>query len=754
MENLKCTTEAARWGEAFPIGNGHMGAMIYGGVKKEQIDLSENTFFSGSASRENSQPGSAEAFYRMRKQIDNSEYDAAHETAEQFMGVRHDYGTNLPVGKIWITYQESGEPVQEYVRELSMEEGTVYTRYERGPNPVERRAWMAHSPNLLVYEVTAGQPFSCCISYEGYTKNAQIKAAGSSLTFIEYAHETMHCDETTGVALGGFVKIETDGNVQVEGTQLRITEATGLVLLLSMDTDFQKAGKTIEECVQTAADRIEAVDMEGLECIRRNHIAETREAMDACTLELNGAADQETSLAAQLFQYGRYLLWSASREDSRLPAHLQGIWNDNVACRIGWTCDMHLDINTQMNYWPAEVTNLPGTAKPLFRWIKEDLVESGARSARENYGLNGWVAEIVSNAWAFTTPYWGVPIAPCPTGGVWILTHMWEHYAFTGDLEFLEQEAFAPLEGAAEFFADYVFLKDGRYQCGPAISPENSFQIGEKVYQISNSCTYELTMIRELFTIYRKACVALHRESEPLYQKTGEILEKLVDFRILQDGTLAEWQHDYPAADRQHRHTSHLLGLFPFDQITLEKTPLLAQAAKATLREKLDPPEGWEDTGWARSMLMLYEARLQDGEAAYGHIRSMLEHLLEPNGMIIHPPTRGAGSFAPVYEMDGNTGLTSCIAEMLLQSHGNQLHLLPALPGAWKSGRVRGLRARGNVTVDMEWNEEGTVEITLYSTMSQRVQVVCDKKLREVYLLGGQPFLLSFQKGQEEGKRA
>ncbi|MDO5423349.1 MAG: glycoside hydrolase N-terminal domain-containing protein [Eubacteriales bacterium] len=780
---------AKRWGEAFAIGNGQMGGMVYGGIEKERIDLSENTFFSGNASDRNNQPHAAEAFSRMREEAAREDFGAVHETAKEFIGVRGNYGTNLPVGSLVIETGLSGEMAENYERSLDIRKGVVEACWDYQGGKVRSRAFASHVHKVLYYEMSGeGVTFSFRMRFESPRDGEYVNYNIGGLYFECEAKESMHSDGTTGTLLIGKAAVHTDGFPKAAGDGLEIRNASRVAVYVMMETDFEKekgvgvkaeaaetvpaateglrekaemgagaasaapaeklrdaaaseasdavtgasAAETVpesEEAVHTAESaellreltggmesgrlgKIHKMQMEmnrklvafeGLpaEQLLEEHTADMEALADRVTLEIEG--EGHAAQIPEMFQMGRYLLYSASREDSALPAHLQGVWNDNVACRIGWTCDMHLDINTQMNYWPAEVTNLPETTKPLFSWIRDSLAVNGRQTARESYGLKGWVAELVSNSWGFAAPYWASPIAPCPTGGVWILTHMWEHYLSTQDRKFLSKEAYPLIEEAVEFFEGYLFEdENGNLTCGPSISPENTFVGADgKGYQISNGCTYEILMIRELFQIYLEASEILHKEKK-LTEKVRMDLKRLLPYRITEDGRIAEWSHGYPAADPQHRHTSHLLGVFPFAQITPENRKL-AKAAETTIQAKLTPEENWEDTGWARSMLMLYEARLRHPDQAWRHICAMLDKLLEPNGFIIHPPTRGAGSFDNVYELDGNTGFTSCIAEMLMQSHNGVIRLLPCLPKEWKSGHVKGLVARGGVQVEIEW---------------------------------------------------
>lgn len=749
---------AGRWGEAFPLGNGQIGAMVFGQKSEqipgkiycERINLTENTFYSGEPPRAANHPQASEAFQRMREEDKKGRYDEVHREAQNFIGRRENYGSHLPTGDLYIVYQDGditadgpgfedrearkgrvGREDKEARKDREVREDKK-DRYERGLDISEGRAWVyrADSGNRILEEVRVSHPdkvlliriqsdrrLNIKIRFEPYNGEGGVRceSEGSSregsgakgLHFWADAFETMHCEKKAGVHLEGALTAKTDGSIRCENNELVLSDSSRIEIYVAMETDFGQNSSDISDAVlyQKAWQRCKLAGERGIASVIQRHREDMKRLTSGTELELNGT-DTLSEKLPFLFQYGRYLLFCSSREDSVLPAHLQGIWNDNVACRIGWTCDMHLDINTQMNYWPAEFSGLGESTKPLFRWIKERLVPEGRKTARISYGLPGWVGELVSNAWGYAAPYWADSIAPCPTGGLWILTHMWEHYLYTEDVEFLREEAFPLIEEAVAFFEGYVYKNaKGQFICGPSISPENSFLYEGIPLQISSGCTYEILMIRELFTIYMRAYEILKADDRKRYEHIKEITANLLPYRILENGCIAEWDHGLPEADPQHRHTSHLLGLFPFAQITPEETPKLCRAAENTIQRKLTPPQNWEDTGWARSMLMLYEARLQNGDNAYAHIQNMAKNLLEPNGMVYHPPTRGAGAFDHVYELDGNTGLTSCIAEMLIQSHNGRIRLLPALPKEWRAGRIFRFHARGGVEIDLEWQD-------------------------------------------------
>ncbi len=746
--NISSKQPANKWSEGYPLGNGHMGAMISSGNLVSRIDLSENTFYSGEKSSNNNQKDAEKAFYKMREHAIIGDYEKVHKIAEKFIGIRKNYGTNLPVGYLQIDYGTSPEEVSNYERNLNIMDGIADCTFSIGQDTVKEEVFVSHPDNIMIYHLVFRENRKIKITFNPGNSFGDTEYRENSLQFTCYAYETKHCDELSGVMLAGYGHVITDGICDTALDGLYISNARDIRLYFYMNTDFKREFSSKEigriKLKEEVKEQVKVCMDKEFAKIRDEHIKDIRKLMERVHLKLSGK-DSLVEKIPLLFQYGRYLLLSSSRNDSRLPAHLQGIWNDNVACRIGWTCDMHLDINTQMNYWPAEITNLTETVEPLIDWIKDDLSLSGEITAKESYGLSGWVGELVSNAWGYAAPYWASPIAPCPTGGIWVLMQLWERYLFTEDEEFLRNTAFPLIQSAAVFFNQYIFQDDktGWFTSGPSISPENSFLYKDKAFQISNGCTYEILMIRELFQVYLASCSILQLENSGLFKEVSEKLPKLMPYRITKEGTIAEWSHMLPPVDPQHRHTSHLLGLFPFSQLTLEETPELCEAAKKTIDGKLIPEENWEDTGWARSMLILYEARLSNGNDAYLHIKSMTSHLLEPNKLVYHPPTRGAYAFDHVYELDGNTGLTTSIAEMLLQSHNGILRLLPALPEVWETGSVTGLLARGNITVDLFW-EKGQLKFAkLLSKKDRKCQVSYKGVKQEINLIKGIPYIFS-----------
>jgi alpha-L-fucosidase 2 len=434
------------------------------------------------------------------------------------------------------------------------------------------------------------------------------------------------------------------------------------------------------------------------------------------------AGGDDPHLLALFYQYGRYLLIAGSRPDSPLPTNLQGLWNDNLACKMGWTCDFHLDINMQQNYWPAETGNLTECNEPLFRLI-ESLREPGRRTARKIYGADGWVCHVFTNAWGYTAPGWGLGWGLHPTGGIWIASHLWEHYLFTGDKEFLESRAYPVLKEAAEFFLDYMVEhpRHGWLVTGPAVSPENTFLTpdgGRCAESMGPAC--DSVLVRDLYDSCIKASSVLGIDAE-LREKIEAARSKLPPLMIGKYGQLQEWLEDHEEADPAHRHTSHLIALCPSAQITPGKTPQLAKAARVTLERRLSQ-ENWEDVEWSRANLINFFARLEDAEAAHGHLLGLLREDTDDNLLTF---SRGgiAGAQQNIFVVDGNSAGTAGLGEMLLQSHAGEIHLLPALPQSWPEGSIQGVRARGGIEVDIEWRGGRLSSATLLSDSVTTCQV-------------------------------
>lgn len=750
---------AKNWTEALPLGNGHTGAMVYGGTGIEKIDLTENTCYSGEISDFNSQENASMYIPQIRDALFRNDYKKADELSQHITGRKLNYGTNLPFGNLILDFENQKDEVTEYTRELQLENALSVVKYKKGNVQYIREFFVSHPNKVAVMRVSCSEPdildFSASIDGWDNPHSVEIGKDGD-MVLNGHAYETIHSDGKVGVTIHGRMRvIAQNGTVSTQDNKICIKGAESAVILLAIGTDFADSDIAVscKKCIDAAA----AVTYEDLKSI---HINDHQSLFNRVTFELPGNSNsylptdqrlneikkggEDPALTALMFQYGRYLLMSSSREDSPLPAHLQGIWNDNIACRIGWTCDMHLDINTEMNYWPTEVTNLSECGTPLFNWVEDRLVPSGKQTAKNTYGLDGWVAHVLSNAFGYSAPGWGLSWGLGPTCGMWVATHLWEHYQFTGDKEFLHNEVYPVYREALKFFLGYL-TKDpesGYYLSGPSISPENCFMYdwnNSIVANVSMGTVCDTIIIRELLNSFISTCEILDIKDD-LLAETKEKLEKLPPFKIGRLGQLQEWFYDFDEPDPHHRHSTHLLSVFPFSQITPGETPELARAARVTIKKRTSPEWTWEDTGWARSLLINYTARLQDTETFYRFILAFQRGLTNDNLLSFCPP--GAGADTNVFEMDGTTGLCSGIAESLMQSHNGVINLLPALPEKWDAGSVKGLRARGGYVVDIVWKEHKPVSAGIYSEHGGTCTIKYKDKILQIDTGKGERYIL------------
>lgn len=718
---------AKEWMEAMPLGNGRIGAMVYGGIDRDRVALNEITLWAGQRDSMQNDYCGPEHLAEIRQAFFDGDLKKGNDLTHEYLRGRSvSFGTHLPLGDMVLDFTYPSKNISNYRRQLDLATAVASTSFDvntaDGVIKYTREYICDYPDDVLAMNISADRPGSVSFTLStDFLRASDIIAKGNEITFSGKVDYPMF--GPGGVSFAGNFKIVADGGtVTPDGNTLKVSDANAVTLLWDMRTDYDN-----EQPAARAQATVDNAAARGFDALKNDHVADHAALFNRMSVDFGG--NKESSLPtdtrlylakngavdpafdALFFQYGRYMQIASSRPNSVLCSNLQGIWNDNLACHMAWTCDYHLDININQNYWSPNKANLAECNEPMFKYVAL-LAKYGAETASKLYGCNGWCAHTITNPWGYTANGgdigWGLNV----TAGAWLATELWSHYLYTLDEDYLRNTGYPLLKSCAEFFVDYM-VEDpstGYLVTGPSISPENGYKIIDgdgQHYSAAMMPTIDRFIVERIYQACIESSKTLNVDKK-FRQRLEKDIKRLPPVEIGKDGLVKEWaMYDAERSDPAHRHSSHLIGLYPLGLISETKTPELFDAAKVSLARQTSAPN-WEDTEWSTGNMICFHSFLKDGDTAHGWLQNLFKSFTRENLMTVSP--KGiAGAPEDIFSFDATEASVAGICDMLLQSHDGYVELLPALPSAWSDGSVKGICAQGALTADIDWKNSRPV---------------------------------------------
>jgi alpha-L-fucosidase 2 len=742
---------ASKWTEALPLGNGRIGAMVFGGTNEERFQINEGTLWGG-APHDYAQPSEHKNLDQIRRLIFSGDIQQADHLASTMLGKPSLLMPYQPFCDLRLHFPDQGQ-ISDYHRDLTLNDAIAETSYSAGSVEFRREAFISYPDQVLAIKLTASKQGQLTfeIGMDSPQPGTEVVAVGSDM--LQLTGQIMPRQNPKwswigswaqpGMRFAALLKASVvNGSVVKDGNRLKILHADSVTLLFSNATSFKNYRDISGDALGTAKQYLERAERKTYDQLLQRHLEDFHSLFSRVELHLGDSESAEPTdqriqefaktddpaLVALYFEYGRYLLISSSRPGGQ-PANLQGIWNQDLL--PAWGSKWTTNINLEMNYWQADTGDLWETEKPLWGLIR-GLQVTGAQTAKIVYHSDGWVLHHNTDLWRATTPVdgsWGV----WPMGEAWLANQMWDHYEYSGDKEFLQRDAYPAMKGAAEFILGTLVKAPpgtpfaGDLVTNPSTSPENQYLLNGKPGHLTYAATMDLELIRELFENCGRAAAELGVD-KPFTSNLKRVAQQLPPLQIGERGQLQEWIEDYAETEPHHRHVSHLYSLYPGDDISLESTPKLAAAARKSLELRGDGSTGWSDV-WRMALW----ARLRNPERAYANLRLLLTESTLPNMFDLCPP----------FQIDGNLGAPAAITEMLVQSTPSEVRILPALPKEWQNGDLHGVRVRGGGSVSIAWRQGQLTQVTLSAARRMQYRIVYGDKSTDVTLTPGHVLTLN-----------